>query len=82
MLEFDLFAFPFAFVVEAVDGSHDVTIFLLSVVVWEQVAGFARDGYNIRRVVQINRFFVFKAVDDEIAGQFRVIGTLFRFPVQ
>jgi len=67
---------------ETVYGCDYITVFALPVVVGQQVVRLACDRYDLRRVVQIDRFLIFEAVNDEIACQFGIGLALFRLPVQ
>ena len=59
VLKFYLFAFSLIFIVETVYGCDYVAVFLLSVVVGQQIVRFACDRYDLRGVVQVDRLLIF-----------------------
>ena len=67
---------------ETIYGCDYITVFALSAVVGQQIVRLACDRYDLRRIIQIDRFLVFEAVNDEIACQFGIGLALFRLPVQ
>ena len=82
-LKLHLLAFSLgAFVVKAVYGRYDVAVFRIAIFVGQFIIGIARDGDDMRRVVEVYRLFGFETVDYEVGGKFGICFVLFGFPVE